>query len=98
MKKQGGFVPKVANPADCGKAKPLHGDTNKCDIGSKSINPGSQDMSGGCVGRGGFNTGENGSPRHLRTGTARGEGGSKPSGAKYKGNSGGGYVPGFGKK
>ena len=98
----------MARPADTGKAKPLHGETAKTNIADQGISPGTQDMSGGNVGRGGFNVEASGgtksgkvknvsTPRHLQTGTARGKGGSRGSGAKYSGQSGGGYVPGFDK-
>lgn len=105
--KQGGYVPPMARPADTGKASTLAGQS-KSNMPDVSLAPGTEDMSGGNVGRGTLPV--NGSKgtksqkvkgvstnRHLVTGTAKGKGGSSASGAKYKGQSGGGYTPGFGK-
>jgi len=96
--KQGGYVPPMAKPADTGNPSPLgSGGADKVNVADQSVGSGKQDFGKTFSGRGGsLQTGgkDGGVPRHLKTGTANGKGNAKPSGARYTGQSGGGYVPG----
>ena len=107
-KKQGGYAPKVATPADVGKAGGA-GVSCSAAKGERPLNPGKQDKSGGFTADGAVGVSGTGagtakrtsavatSTRKTRTGTKSGKDGSMPSGARYSGDSGGGFVPGFGK-
>ena len=106
--KSGGYTGPAVNPADVGKPSPLGmGGSAQNNVADQSLAPGTQDFGKTQSGRGGSLPvqGSKGTqsgkvknvktPRHLRTGTARGKGGSRKSGARYTGQSGGGYTPGF---